>query len=472
MNWGDNVHSLHQIEYETYRIILPGRDATELFLVSSGERLALPLLRVPRWQRVTESLTASMRAKWGCEVICLFSADITVVPDPNEIRYQVMECGYRSEERNARTRWFPVASLASDSFADPADYRAVKRSLAQWKAYQEGQPPGPFAKPGWFEQLRSWVEETVQPLGMHLTGVFRQLSASPSFNLVRLESDGPAIWFKAVGAPNPREFLVTIALAQLFPKYVARVLASRPEWNGWLAQEVEGTTLAESQKSCQWRAAATALANLQIDSIGREVQLLKASARDLRTAALSNLLQPFIRAMAELMQQQRKIPPPVLTEREVLLLGEQIEDALCQFEDLGIPAAIGHLDLNPGNIVVSSNACRFLDWAEAYVGNSFLSFEHLLAHHNRIVGADSALEAQLTAAYIEPWKRLYSADHLTKALKLAPLLGVYAYAAGSGAWRDQDRLQIPGTAGYLRSLTRRMNREASRLFDRRAQCRK
>ena len=59
---------------------------------------------------------------------------------------------------------------------------------------------------------------------------------------------------------------------------------------------------------------------------------------------------------------------------------------------------------------------------------------------------------------------------IAEALALAPLLAAFAYAVGSNTWEDKERLHEPTTAGYLRSLTRRMNREANELADRRSLC--
>jgi hypothetical protein len=114
-------------------------------------------------------------------------------------------------------------------------------------------------------------------------------------------------------------------------------------------------------------------------------------------------------------------------------------------------------------MVVSSGACRFLDWAEACVGHPFFSFQYLLEHFRRSVGADPAREAELTDFYAQPWMQLVSTEAIAKALTLTPLLAAFAYAVACCAAMDQERRQNPRTAGYLRALTRRMSREASRL---------
>jgi hypothetical protein len=174
--------------------------------------------------------------------------------------------------------------------------------------------------------------------------------------------------------------------------------------------------------------------------------------------------------MCQLMEQQPKVPPAVLTGNELRALGEQIQTALSWIQDLGIPNTLGHLDLNPGNVIVAGEQCVFLDWAEAYVGHPFLSFQHLLELFRRMVGVDKKLEGQLTEAYADSWRRFISPESIAEALALTPLVAVFVFAAASDAWSKAVSLRDPKSAGYFRSLTRRMNREANQLEDRRAPC--
>ena len=276
-------------------------------------------------------------------------------------------------------------------------------------------------------------------------------------------SGGPAVWFKAVGAPNLREFSITLTLGQLFPSYVPHVFATRPEWNGWLAHEIQGVNLGDSQDAKQWIAAAASLAHLQIDSIGKQSQLLDSGARDFRVPALLDIVVPLLDVMAQLMEEQIKVPPVPLTREEVLALRDHIYGALLQIQELPIPEGLGHLDLNPGNVIVSPTSCRFLDWTEAYVGHPFYSFEHLLEHFRRAVQRSWESEAQLKAAYAGPWRKFFASADIARGMALAPLLAVFAYAAGYDAWKNKQQLLDPKVAGYLRSLARRLKHEADQL---------
>ena len=464
------MESTQQSDRETYRAIVLGQGGNELLLKPAGEGFLLFSVEVPRWQRLAENMTVAIRNEWGQEAICLFNPDVSApVTAPNDHNYQVMECS-GSARPHPGAEWVHVSSLSERTFADPADQVAVQRSLAECDGDAGAVALGPFARLGWFRELQGWIEEVIEPLGFHLTGTFSQLNASLSFSLVRFETSGPAVWFKAVGNPNLREFPITLALARLVQQYIPSILAVRPEWNGWLALEVKGTNLGETQDAHHWNTAASALAKLQIESVGRCGTLVDSGARDLSASALLKLVRPFLDAMGQLMEKQIKVPPPVLSRSELILLGEQIEEALSLSTDFGIPDALGQLDLNPGNVIVSDGHSVFLDWAEAYVGNPLFSFQYLVEHFRRMAGLNVAAESGLTSAYTEEWLSLVSPENLASALAFAPMLSVFAYATVNDIWSDEARLRDPKLAGYLRSLTRRMHREANGLRDRSALC--
>src|SRR5262249_5292237 len=153
-------------------------------------------------------------------------------------------------------------------------------------------------------------------------------------------------------------------------------IAARPAWNGWLSKEVEGRQMGDSS-TLLWEQAARALAELQTVAADKYELLLNAGCRDLRCESLLSLVEPFMNRMTELMAEQRKSDPPRLTEPELQSLAGRLKAATEEWADLQIPDSIGHLDLNPENLIISEHRCIFLDWAEAYVGPPFLTFEYL-----------------------------------------------------------------------------------------------
>ena len=459
-----------QNEHQTYSVVVFGRDGTDILLVPDGGGFALPSVAIPCWQRVAENLTEAVKADWGAEVVCLFELDDLPGTCGAGIHYQAAEHWHTVGVPKIPTRWTPVQGLSKESLISADDYLAIQRSRVQCSEGGKTSPLGTFAALGWFKELRTWIEGVIEPLGFHLNDNFRQLNASPTFSLIRFETDGPALWFKAVGEPNQREFPIACVLSRLFPGHVPGVVAARPDWNAWLMREAVGSLLSEVQGEALWEKAAAALAQLQIDSIGHGAQILGAGARDVGVTALSKMVGPFVETMARLMERQTKIPPEPLSRTQLRVVGDRIQTALEALEALGIPETLGHLDLNSGNIIVSPERCVFLDWAAAYIGNPFFSFHYLLEHLHRTLGVDSAVEKRLLSMYCSQWEAIASRTAIDDALSLTPLLAVFAYAVGSDAWRYEERMQDSATAGYFRSLARHMHREANVFIERGPLC--
>ena len=174
--------------------------------------------------------------------------------------------------------------------------------------------------------------------------------------------------------------------------------------------------------------------------------------------------------IADLMQQQVKLPPPILSRHELSDLRVTLKNALCCLESLSVPDTLGHSDFNPGNILVGSERCVFIDWAEAHIGHPFLTFEYLVSHLRKDYPELVRFEDGIRSAYVRRWQSVSLPEHVTEAFLFSPLVAVFAYAVAGNSWRDPERLKIPQVPGYLRSLTRRMKQEADSVQRRRVEC--
>lgn len=453
-----------QNEHATYRVLDFREDGTEILLKRSHAGVEFPKVTIPEWERVAENVTSEMKLAWGEVVVCLY--ELESLNGAGKSQYVAAKHWGTSGTTCAPLQWTSVTDLTENLFSDPDDFRALRESIAQCKAES-----GPFASLNWFEELCKWISQSIAARRLHLTGDFRQLNASPTFSLIRFETNGPALWFKAVGEPNEREFPITVRFAQTFPLYAPEFVGARSDWKGWLAFEAEGTNLSETSDLSLWTRAAAAFATLQIESIGRCRPLLDSGAHDLSPATIDKTVSPFLEVISRLMCEQVKIPPPIISDEELALLGERIREALSALKQLAIPDTLGHLDLNPGNIIVGDpDGCVFLDWAEAYVGHPFYSFQYLLQYFRRSRAEDPVAEQALTTAYLVPWREIASSESLTASMALAPLVAAFAYGAGPDALGNAEHLRDPKLAGYVRSLARRMNREANLLSERSTPC--
>jgi hypothetical protein len=378
-----------QLDHDPCRVLLYRSDASELLLESTADGLELLVVPLPRFTRVAEELTAGIKDRWNLDTCCLFPV-LEGISSSVSIPFHVVELSSCEAETPPAMQWLAATSLSAADFRDHDDFVAVRASLVRLEGFRRGELPGAFGKPGWLRTVTEWVAARAASVGLSLTGKFRQLNASATFSLLRFETDGPALWFKAVGEPNLREFQVTPELSRLFPAFVPRVIAVRAECNGWLAIEAEGTHPDEHSSTDLWSRVAAALAQMQTASLEQSLHLIEACCRDARVSTLIKLVDPFFELMAELMTQQLKHPPAALTPAELVSVAAQLRGILSANVNLKIRNAIGHLDFNAGNIVVASNRVIFLDWAEACVGFPFLTFQYLLEYLRRMRNFDHA----------------------------------------------------------------------------------
>jgi len=465
------LNTQRQDDRDTYRLIITRRSGSELLCLPDGPYHSLPSVDIPRWQRVAEPIRDAVRTHLDLDAYSLFTCPCeTPTSETPRTLFQAMECVRPDGPVSQIAFWVPISSLVIDSFRDAQDFRRICNILRALSHGTETCNEGPFAKPGWLRELCSWIAQQLEPLKFRLTGNFRQFNASSSFSLIRFETTDAAFWFKAVGAPNLHEYAISQALARSLPNYVPRVLATKPEWHGWLMADGGGVTLNDVPDPSAWQTALTTLANLQIDSTGLEDEFLEAGCRDLRLAALLEMVDPFFDAMADLMKQQTKMPPPILSQKQLVDLGATLKDALQCLALSAVPDTLGHSDFNPGNIIVGPERCTFLDWAEAYVGHPFLTFEYFLAHLRKDYPQLAPLENELRASYSRIWSSVASSEQIAHAYSFSPLVAVYAYAVSNNVWRDPERLKLPSFQGYLRSLTRLMKQEADSIQRRRVEC--
>jgi hypothetical protein len=435
-------------EMESWRILLFARKGAEMLLFRTLSGFRLPELRIPRWQRTARNLNAEAKRVWQLDTVALFPLKIGPANSGSpECMFHVMEV-CRAEEL---ARLAPDCLMVSDLKEDAFEGASSEASLEA------------FAEFGSFEKLCQWVRSQLQAAGLRWNSHFCQLQASPSFALIRFETDREAVWFKAIGQPNVHEFLISTTLATRFPKYVPEILATHGVCNGWLMREAEGTSLLQSPDISNWQKAAVSLAELQIASVSRSDEILAAGARDLRSHRLKDHMDSFFVLAKRLMRQQTQTTPPPLSDAALCQLQRDLDRVLEQLRCLDIPDALGHLDCNPGNIIVSPSGCTFLDWAEACVGNPFLTFQYLLEFFRQAIPNDPEAERSLIAAYTLRWESILDAEQIHNVLKLIPAPAAFTHGATIVARLRAKEIVEPKTAASLRSMARRIQREIEEL---------
>jgi hypothetical protein len=444
---------------DTFRVILVQPTTHDVLVSRQRASLTLPTLDIPRRIRQAEAITTGLHALLGLDAYCLFA-----LPEERSRstawKYLVASPSSQTSAAALQFDWLTVDSLALEGFQERSDWFAVKSAFEQIETYKQDRSRGFFGCPGWLSEITNWAQHAISPLGTHLTGPYQHLNASASSCLLRLLTADSAVWFKAVGDPAVREQSITRCLSRQFPAFLPEMIAEHSDSCGWLSKEVPGIHPDAASPEGTWIAAATALVQLQIASMGQTLHLGEAGCCDVRACALVDLVDPFFAVIADLMEMQPNPSPPRLSNAQLVELKSVLLDAIAYVAKLDIPSSLAHLDLNTGNILVSKDRVVFLDWASACIGSPFLCLEYLLEQLRTLRPSEQRLQRQVQTAYTEKWQAFVGKAEMSAALAANPLLAAFCYAAGSEAWRDPARISDPDTAGHLRSLSRRMKREA------------
>lgn len=358
--------------------------------------------------------------------------------------------------------WLPVVEIGHRDLRPSTDFDTLASVVAQAAAY-DIDPAGFFASSGYFERLRVWVASKLTRHELTLGDDWTQYNMGPSFCLIRFETNGPDIWFKAVGEPNLREYSITIKLSERYPGYLPRVLGSHPEWHGWLMCDGNGRHPDALCDLNSWQIVARSLAALQINSAADSETLLSVGCLDLRLGYLNVQMDDLFETIAHLMRLQTTSHPKPLTDLELSITKLQLKRSLQSLVDVGLPDTLVHLDLNAGNILVCSDRAVFLDWMQGGVGLPLLAIEYLMALVQRLRPDKPDWPGAVLEAYIRVWQALVSRDRLVRACCFTPIVAAMAFAVACLDWRKDAQAMDPHTAKLLRSIARRMYLEANRL---------
>jgi hypothetical protein len=447
--------------WESWGILVVSPDGEQILLHREGENFSLPRIEIPTYERVAANINRAVQQDFGIPVVSLYPIVPAGSGDFAGARYHAVTVLSKSDDLRGAEEWKLMSALLVECFRRQLDFSAIHAFRAGLERKGEGQEASPFLQPDWFTDVSSWVADALRPFALHLTGSFQQFNADSLFSLIRFETNGRAAWFKAVGAGNAREFPITMALAQSCPARLPKILASKPEWRAWLAAEASGVCLSTKPDSRAWEDVAANLAGLQIMSIPATDTLRSAGARDLTCGSLRLLVEPFFAGFVTSL-------PASLASGGNTISGEEIEEiknavlgSLAHLEAVDLPNTLGHMDLNPANIYCTEPGCVFLDWAEAFIGEPFFSFEYLLQHFRQAVSPGVQQERRFREAYLIPWREAVSPDHLQAAFSKVPLAALFAYAAT--LWSESMKrgdLTI-AEEKYLASLVRKMRRAVS-----------
>jgi hypothetical protein len=286
----------------------------------------------------------------------------------------------------------------------------------------------------WLAEAHAWIRERVTPVG-----AIEQPHIRPWSTVLRVPTDGGAVWFKA----NTEELRYEAAL-------VARLAARRPDCvpplvavdleRGWMLMEDAGTTLraliAEKRSLARWLDVLPLYAGVQIEMAGEAEELIALGVPDLRLATLPQQFERLVTALAG-----------ELTEDESRLRGQLpwIAEACDELVSFGIPETIQHDDFHDGQVFLRDGRYLLMDWGDACVSHPFftlsVTLEGVIAWGlDDVEGSEDI--APYRDAYLEPFARYGSPADLAQACGLALRLGWICRAVNGYVPGDLDGTRV------------------------------
>lgn len=427
-----------------YRVILVQPESRKVLAISAVDGYRLPCISIPPWTRVAEQLQKAIDATWNLrglvlEVLCAFQgfprcAVVEILDSDKTSNLQAVAFGQLQSAELSDWQGSLVASLLSG----------------------ESGTNGLFSRVGWIDELIPWFEAKT---GKHTSskGDIEQYNGDARIALLRiLTDDGASYWFKANAEPGEHELAVTQALMKLYPDALPSLVAIQEQWGAWLTVDA-GIPLPEGMNLAIMQKAVAAMAGLQRHTVEHTTELLNMGALDRSPLALREHCDDLFVYLEKAMMHQTSTRVPRLDASRLREMKCLTQDACLRMDALGIPATIGHGDMNRGNVVYDGGHCRFLDWREAYVGNPFVGFEHLLLLlHSTGTGEQEA--TQLKQVYKRAWQDLIPSSTMDAALTLMPVVAGISALYGRGAWLQSEHRDSSGRQRYARNVARYVDR--------------
>ena len=414
-------------------------DADGRVLVLEGEDgCRLPAIELEGTWDELSVVREAIAALTGVEAIVVRSIERSVDEDRS-----VLDLGLELESTGSSppasgAAWRAARELASLPLLD-RDRTLVERHLSDRPAPERP----PWARRGWFPEAAAWIVDTLARHGRSIRGPVEQISSWCISSILRVETDGGRVYFKAT-ARSPLfadEGTVTRGIAELFPGNVPRPIAVDPERRWMLLDDFGPVVGWQADVETRVEVLST-FGRMQLEAASRQDELFALGLLDRRPAWLAAEIASLLESPDAL----------GLEAGEVDDLGTLIPrfvEACDRLADGAVPDSLVHGDLHLSNVARDGGHYVFFDWTDACLTHPFLDLLVVLFEE------DPELRDTLLDAYLGVWAEFASEAELVDLWRFAePLASLnqavsYRSILGSVERGTAPELE-PWTAHWLR----------------------
>lgn len=300
--------------------------------------------------------------------------------------------------------WLPLRRLLSS--AGLMDYQAWAIARAHYGGTIAG--PGPFGALTFLDEVRNWIREVTSDAAIGDATIYR---ASAWEVVLGVAVGRRRVFFKALTPERRREPMLTSRLSESFPDAFARTLAFSRRADGtiwWLTDACDGRALSECMTPADLKRCISTFARIQRSLTESDTLALGLPRLDLEAVG------SWTTSLLDEAREGRAV--------------EIVDRALGEMARTDLPRRWILLDLDPANVIVSSDGEAFIDLDDSFVGPGPLAAA-LFAR--RVAQVSNSTRVSFRVAYV------YEAYEAAARMRL-----------GAQTWRALD-IAACATTAYL-----------------------
>jgi hypothetical protein len=389
-------------------VIVPHPSEASVLALASDGGLALPRVPIKRiWKTDLGQICVELKERLGVATAVLRTA--TYIEDETQHQAHIT---YMLENRSpgwqppAGARWISRPEL--HELASPGQQAVIDSYFIEVAQGAVPEQRMPWWREGWLDQATGWIEAQLAALGMPLTGSVIQVQSGSISCILRTNTAGGAIYFKAT-ANLPlfvNEPVMMAALAQRHPDLIPAPLCFDPV-RRWMLLPDFGQPVRDSGTLAARQDMLRIFGGIQRESIAHVEELLALGCLDRRLQRLPEMAANLAGDTPLLID---------LTEPEIAQFRAALPKlaAMClALGACGVPETLVHGDLHLGNVALRDGKYIFFDWTDTCITHPFFDLLSIFDDEDRTA------EAQLRDEYLRVWEGHTSRELLLEAWALA-----------------------------------------------------